>query len=173
MATYARPEALPAPELNDRVDGLPLRRSSIVVLTLGCLLLIASLQFVSMDILGFTVEQQDFAGLNEEPAGREFAPIDEERELSQEAIDELVHIDTCSNDGGAFAEGRVDNPLDGERAYLLTVHFTVNGVRQLDGFADVSVPPGVTETFSAVSASPSVNGTVTCLVGSVFRFIPE
>ena len=101
MATYARPEALPAPELSDRVDGLPLRRSSIVVLTLGCLLLIASLQFVSMDILGFTVEQQDFAGLNEEPVGQEFAPIDEERELSRETIDELVDIDTCANDGGA------------------------------------------------------------------------
>ncbi len=173
MATYARPDALPAPRTIDRVGSLPLRRRSIIIGMLGVLLLLASLQFLSVDILGFTVEQQDFAGLDHPQAGPEFAPVDEERELSPATIDELIEIDTCTGTGGARAEGQVHNPLDGERAYLITVEFFVDGARQLDGFAEVSVPPGETETFSAVTASPSVDGTVTCSAGSVFRFIPE
>ncbi len=173
MATYARPESLPAPELIDRVGPLPLRRRSILIATLGVLFLVASLQFVSMSIVGFTIEQQDFAGLDDQPEGQEFAPADEERELSPSAINDLIEIVTCTGTDGARAEGRAHNPLDGERAYLITVEFFVDGERQLDGLSEVIVPPGVTETFSAVSASPSVNGTVTCLTGDVFRFIPE
>lgn len=132
------------------------------------------MQLISMDILGFTVEQQDFVGNVGDPDLPDFAPVGEERELSQDTIAELIEITSCSNDGaGAHLEGTVANPLDGLRGYSITIQFRVDGSRQLDGFAEVDVPPGVAIPFSAVSASPSVHGPVECSVGTVIRFIPE
>ena len=150
-----------------------MRRRSYAALVGGLLLAATSLQFLSMDILGFTVEQQDFVGLDEDE-GPDFAPLGEERELSRDTIDDLIEITSCSNDGsGARAEGTVRNPLDGERAYSITMQFVVGGERQLDGFSEVDVPPGVSKSFLAVSASPSVDGSAECAVGGVIRFIAD
>lgn len=171
---YAPPDTLPPPSAADRMGSRPLRRRGIAALATGAFALFASLQLISMDILGFTVEQQDFVGNGDDGNLPDFAPVGEERELSPDTIAELIEITSCSNDGtGAHVEGTVTNPLEGPRGYSITIQFRVDGDRQLDGFAEVDVPPGVAIPFSAVSASPSVDGPAECSIGTVIRFIPE
>jgi hypothetical protein len=69
--------------------------------------------------------------------------------------------------------GMVVNPLENERAYLITVRFVIGDDRLRDGFAEVTVPAGQVREFTARSASPAVNGEVRCSFGDVFRFTPE
>jgi hypothetical protein len=131
-------------------------------------------QFVRLDVLGFTVSQGDFAGFEVgDVVEVEQAPLDEERELSQESKRDLLDITECTNDNGAAMVGVVGNTVEGERAYLITVQFIVNGERLRDGFAEVTVPAGEAKEFTARSASPAVDGEVSCSFGDVFRFTPE
>lgn len=172
-SVYALPEELPPPDPADRVGPRPMRRRSIVALGAGALVLVLFVQFFRLDILGFTVSQEDFVAFdNDEPDL--FEPdFDEERELSDQTKDELLTILDCSNSAeeGATLTGQVENPLDSRRSYLIAVQFFVDGDRQLDGFAEVVVEPGDRVDFVARSASPARVGPVGCQFGDVFRVI--
>lgn len=144
-----------------------------MALAFGATSLLIASSFVRFDVLGFTLEPADFGVDGAAEPDVRIAPIGEERRLSAATVAELLHLRECRSDVGAIAEGEVSNPLESERAYLITVQFFVDGERQLDGFAEVVVPPGVTSSFSAVSASPPVDGAVECRFGDVFRFIPD
>lgn len=177
VLTHVASEMLPPPGLHDRHGAPPVRGRSIVALVAGALGLLAATTFVRFDILGFTVEPVDFGAGAQPEAGPEVvidqASLDEERQLSPATIADLLEITECTNRDGATASGIARNPLEGQRAYLITVQFVVDGERQLDGFAEVVVKPGAESSFSAVSASPPVAGMVECRFGDVFRFIPD
>lgn len=168
------PETLPPPRPADRHGPPPLRFRSILALALGAVGLLVASATVRLDVLGFTLEPARLgAGEDAGPPARVVVPLGEEQRLTEATIADLLELHECTNLGGAAAVGEVTNPLNGERAYLITVHFDVDGERQLDGFSEVVVPPGVTSSFSAFSASPPVDGSVTCRLGDVFRFIPD
>ncbi len=172
---FALAESLPPPTRADRVGPRPLRRRSYVSLGIGVVCTLLLVQFVRLDVLGFTVTQGDFVGFDDPPAEIEIieAPFGEERELSEQTKSQLLRVLECSNDDGASLIGEVINPIDGERAYLINVQFFVNGERLRDGFAEVVVPANGANDFTARSASPAVDGNVVCSFGSVFRFIPN
>ncbi|MFW2382475.1 MAG: hypothetical protein ACN4GZ_12010 [Acidimicrobiales bacterium] len=171
-AVFAHAETLPPPLAQDRVGPRPLRRRSWVSLSVGVVVALLLVQFVRLDVLGFTVSQADFVGFDDE-VGEEIVPLDEERELTEQSKRALLDVIDCTNDGGAAMEGTVANPVPGERAYLIAVQFFVNGERLRDGFAEVVVPAGGQVGFTARSASPALDGDVRCSFGDVFRFIPE
>lgn len=169
---YALAETLPPPSSQDRVGPRPLRRRSYAALAAGAVAALLFVQFVRLDVLGFTVTQNDFVGFDDQPE-REIAPLGEERELSEQSKRDLLDVVECTNNGGAAMVGVVGNPQQGERAYLITVNFFIDGEQQRDGFAEVVVPAGEAMEFTARSASPALDGQVVCSFGDVFRFIPE
>ncbi len=173
-AVFALADSLPPPLPHDRVGPRPLRRRSYAGLVVGVVVCLLLVQFVRLDVLGFTVSQGDFVDFEEDDVlGVEQAPLGEERELSEQTKQELLEIRECTNDDGAAMTGVVVNPLESERAYLITVRFVVSDERLRDGFAEVTVPAGQGKEFTARSASPAVDGEVGCSFGDVFRFTPE